>query len=92
MEVQHWLEKNPRVQFHFTPTSSSWINAVEGWFSQLERRALYRGIFTSVAELKAELERFVKMHNDVLAKPFVWTKPAAKILAAVERAKTVLPN
>ena len=91
-EVQKWLEDNPRVHFHFTPTSSSWINAVEGWFSQLERRALYRGVFTSVAELKAELERFMKMHNDTLAKPFIWTKPAEKILAAVERAKKVLPN
>ena len=52
--VMAWVEKNPRIHFHFTPTSSSWLNAVEGWFAQLERRALYRGVFTSVAELKAE--------------------------------------
>ena len=53
--VREWLEANPRVHLHFTPTSSSWLNAVEGWFAQLERRALYRGVFTSVPILKAEL-------------------------------------
>jgi transposase len=50
-EVNEWLAQHPRVHFHFTPTSSSWLNAVEGWFAQLERRALYRGVFTSVGEL-----------------------------------------
>jgi len=90
--IKDWLEVNPRFEFHFTPTSSSWINAVEGWFAQLEHRALYRGVFTSVADLKAELNRFVKVHNKHLAKPFKWTKPAKKILAAVDRAKNVLPN
>jgi len=61
---------HPRIHLHFTPTSSSWLNAVEGWFAQLERRALYRGIFTSVLELKAELEHFIKAHNTESAKPF----------------------
>lgn len=46
--VKAWLEKHPRFKLHFTLTSASWLNAVEGWFSQLERRALDRGIFTSV--------------------------------------------
>jgi len=59
--VTEWLEENPRVHFHFTPTSSSWLNAVEGWFAQLERRALYRGIFTSVEDLKAEIRQFIKV-------------------------------
>jgi transposase len=90
--VMQWLEDNPRVHFHYTPTSSSWINAVEGWFSQLERRALYRGVFKSVPELKRALEEFVKTHNKLLAKPFQWTKSAKQILASVERAKKVLPN
>jgi len=86
-EVKKWLEKNRRFHLHFTPTSSSWINAVESWFSQLERRSLYRGVFSSVSELKAELRRYIDVHNRKLAKPYVWTKPAEKILKAVNRAK-----
>lgn len=90
--VQEWLATRPRIHLHFTPTSSSWLNAVEGWFAQLERRALYRGIFTSVPELKGELERFIKVHNAQSAKPFKWTKPASHILASVGRAKSALQN
>ena len=91
-DIQAWLEENPRVHFHFTPTSASWINAVEGWFSQLERRALYRGIFTSVTDLKNKLLEFVDVHNEQLAKPYTWTKPAKQIIDSVNRAKEVLPN
>jgi len=90
--VMSWVETNPRMHFHFTPTSSSWLNAVEGWFAQLERRALYRGVFTSVKALKNEIKRFIDVHNRDLAKPFRWTKSADKIIAAVERAKKGLPN
>ena len=53
--IKVWLEKHPRFKLHFTPTSASWLNAVEGGFSQLERRALYRGVFTSVTDLKAAI-------------------------------------
>jgi transposase len=91
-EVRDWIAKQPRIHFHFTPTSASWLNAVEGWFSQLERRALYRGVFTSVPELKSELQRFIRVHNRDLAKPFKWTKSAETILAKVKRAKDALPN
>ncbi len=91
-DIQKWLKNNPRVHFHFTPTSASWINAVEGWFSQLERRALYRGIFTSVSDLKNKLLEFVDVHNEQLAKPYTWTKPAKQIIDSVNRAKEVLPN
>lgn len=90
--VMDWVDNNPRVHFHFTPTSSSWLNAVEGWFAQLERRALYRGVFTSVRELKDEINRFIKVHNRELAKPFKWTKSAENIIASVNRAKNALPN
>lgn len=48
--ITEWLAKHPRFKLHFTPTSASWLNAVESWFSQLERRALERGIFTSVKD------------------------------------------
>lgn len=90
--VHEWVASRPHIHLHFTPTSSSWLNAVEGWFAQLERRALYRGVFTSVPHLKAELERFIKVHNAESAKPFKWTKPASHILAAVGRAKHALQN
>jgi len=90
--VQEWLEAYPHVHFHFPPTSSSWLNAVEGWFAQLERRALYRGVFTSVKELKDELERYIQVHNRESAKPFKWTKDARTMLAAVGRARSALPN
>lgn len=91
-DVKEWLEQHPRIHFHFTPTSACWLNAVEGWFAQLERRALYRGVFTSVKELKDEITRFVKVHNKYSAKPFKWTKSAEKIIASVNRAKESLPN
>ncbi len=85
--VRKWLEAHPRFKLHFTPTSASWLNAVEGWFGRLERRALYRGVFSSVQELREEIQRFIRVHNARAAKPLRWTKSAASILDAVERAK-----
>ena len=87
-EVKTFVEKHSRFHFHFIPTGSSWLNAVETWFSRLERRALYRGVFTSVTALREELRRYVRTHNEESAKPFVWTKSARAIIEAVERAKT----
>ena len=49
-KVQKWLARHPRWTFHFTPTSASWLNAVEGFFAKLTRRRLKRGVFRSVAE------------------------------------------
>jgi transposase len=89
-EVQEWLAAHPRFIMHFTPTSASWLNAVEGWFSQLERRAIYRGVFTNVKELRDEIHRFIKVHNSQSAKPFRWTKSAAAIVESVERAKNAI--
>jgi len=91
-EVRAWLQNKPHIHFHFTPTSSSWLNAVEGWFAQLERRSLYRGVFSSVSELNDEIECYIEVHNRETAKPFKWTKDAKSILAAVQRAKYALPN
>jgi transposase len=86
-EVKAWLERHPRIKVHFTPTSASWLNAVESWFSQLEKRSLYRGVFCNVMELSDEIHRFIKVHNAENAKPFKWTKKADSIIAAVQRAK-----
>ncbi len=85
--VKKWLAEHPRIKVHFTPTSASWLNAVETWFSKLERRAIYRGVFTSVKALRDEIHRFIRVHNDQCAKPFRWTKSAALILDAVNNAK-----
>jgi len=85
--VTSWLAKHPRVYPHFTPTSASWLNAVESWFSILERKAIHRGAFTSVGALKKAIQNFIDSHNDYSAKPFKWTKTADVILQAVERAK-----
>jgi transposase len=85
--VRAWLEKHPRFKLHFTPTSASWLNAVEGWFAQLERRALYRDAFSSVADLRAAIRRFIEAHNEHSAKPFRWNKTAESIISSVHRAK-----
>jgi transposase len=88
--VQAWLAKHPRIQLHFTPTSASWLNAVESWFSTLERRALHRGVFTSVKELREVLQRYIRRHNSRHAKPFRWTKTASDIIDQVQKIKDQL--
>ena len=83
-KVRTWLARHPRWTFHFTPTSASWLNAVEGFFSALTRRRLRRGSFNGVVDLQAAIKRYIAEHNR-RARPFVWTKPATDILAAVSR-------
>ena len=62
----------PRWTFHFTPTSASWLNAVEGFFATLTKRRLKRGVFRSVVDLQAAINRFLEEHNQQ-SKPFTWT-------------------
>ena len=62
-KVRAWLARHPRWTFHFTPTSCSWLNAVEGFFAKLTRRRLKRGVFHSVVDLQAAINRFVREHN-----------------------------
>jgi transposase len=81
-KVRAWLARHPRWTFHFTPTSASWMNAVEGFFSALTRRRLRRGRFSGIVDLQAAINRYIAEHNDT-PKPFTWTKPAAAILDAV---------
>ncbi|SRR5712692_271961 len=68
-----WLRRHPRVQFHFTPTSSSWLNQVECWFSILGRQALRGASFTSPQQLRQAIDRFIEAHNKKAA-PFEWRK------------------
>jgi hypothetical protein len=81
---KQWLADHPRWVFHFTPTSASWLNAVEGFFSTITRRQIRRGIFKSVADLQEAIRRYIREHNRS-SKPFVWTKPADTILAKLTR-------
>jgi transposase len=83
-KVLAWLARHPRWVFHFTPTSGSWLNAVETFFSALTRRRIRRGSFRSIVDLQAAINRFVDQHNDDPT-PFIWTKPANQILAKVNR-------
>lgn len=83
-KVRKWLARHPRWVFHFTPTSGSWLNAVEGFFSALTRRRIRRGAFKSIADLQAAINRYLNEHN-AGPKPFVWTKPADTILAKLQR-------
>jgi transposase len=85
--VRGWLAKHPRIQLHFTPTSASWLNLVEVFFSIIDRQALRRGDFTSVTDLTAAIGRFCQSWNEH-CQPFSWTKPADEILAKLNRQTT----
>ena len=88
-KVRQWLARHPRWTFHFTPTSASWLNAVEGFFAKLTKRRLKRGVFHSVVDLQAAINRFIEEHNKE-PKPFVWTADPKKIIAAVNRGHQTL--
>src|ERR1700686_990609 len=83
-KVKAWLARHPRWTFHFTPKSGSWLNAIEGFFSKFTRQRIRRGVFRSIVDLQAAINRYLKEHNDD-PKPFVWTKPADAILAKLNR-------
>ena len=83
-QVRRWLARHPRWTFHFTPTSSSWLNAVEGFFAKLFKRRLKRGVFCSLVELQAVINRFVAEHNQS-PKPFIWRADPDAIIAAHAR-------
>ena len=89
--VRAWLVRHPRWTFHFTPTSASWLNAVEGFFATLAKRRLKRGVFRSIVELQAAINRFLAEHNQD-PRPFRWTKSPRKIIAAVKRGFQVLDS
>ena len=82
--VRAWLDRHPRFVLHYTPTSASWLNVVEGLFAKLTNRRLKRGVFHSIVDLQAAINRFLKETNDH-PKPFVWTADPDEIIAAVKR-------
>jgi len=87
--VKSWLAKHPRFHLHFTPTSSSWLNLVERWFRELTDKAIRRGVFHSVPDLIAAIEKYMQVHNDE-PKPLVWTATTESILAKVRRGRVAL--
>jgi transposase len=89
--VQAWLDKHPRFNMHFTPTSASWLNMVERFFRDITVNRLRRGVFTSVPELVTAINEYVAHHN-TNPKPFIWTKSAADILEKVIRANSRLSS
>ena len=89
--VRQWLARHPRWTFHFTPTSASWLSAVEGFFATLTKRRLKRGVFRSVVDLQAAINRFLEDHN-AQSKPFEWVADPDKIIAAAARGHQVLES
>lgn len=90
-KVRQRLGRHPRWTFHFTPTSCSWLNAVEGFFAKLTNRRLKRGAFRSIVDLQAAINRFLAEHN-AEPRPFKWTADPDKIIAAVRRGHQVLDS
>ena len=83
-KVNAWLARNPRVHLHFTPTSGSWLNMVEAFFSIITRQAIRRGTFPSVDDLIAAIRTYIDAWNE-RCEPFTWTKDAEQILARANR-------
>ena len=90
-EIQKWLTHPRRKQWHlhFTPTSSSWLNLIEGWFHLLTERRLRRDTFTSVDVLIEAIEMWAEHWNDN-PQPFVWKKTADDIITKISRERTAL--
>ena len=88
-KVQRWLKRHPRFHMHFTPTSSSWLNLVERFFSTLTTQRLRRGVFRSVPELIQAIDDYIAHHNDA-PKPVVWTATVPTIMAKISRARKAL--
>lgn len=82
--VRRWLRQHPRVQFHFIPTSSSWLNLVERWFGEITRDRIRRGTFESVPALIAAIQEYLAHYNQA-PRRFIWTKDADMILAKIAR-------
>ena len=84
-EVNRWLRDHPDWTFHFTPTSASWMNAVEGFFSKLSRQRLRNAVFNSLDECTAAIEGYIEHHNASHARPFRWSKAPEDLVEAWKR-------
>ena len=84
--VQRWLKKHPRFVCHFVPTRWSWLNLVERWFRELTDKAIRRGSFVSVPDLKQAIDEFLTAWNEA-PKPFIWTATVEEMIEKVGRAR-----
>ncbi len=90
-EVEQWLRQHPRVHFHLTPTSASWLNLVERFFSEITTRQLRRLAVTSVRELERAIDRYIALRN-IDPKPFTWTASVRSIMTKVNKANETLAS
>jgi len=86
--VVRWLKKHRRFTFHYTPTSSSWLNLIERWFREITDKRIRRGTFHSVAELIEAINAYLAQNN-LQPKPFIWTATVQQILEKVGRCKAI---
>src|SRR5258708_7632141 len=89
--VHRWLKpkKRRRFHFHFTPTSSSWLNQVERLFGFITDRMIRRGTFHCVAELEQAIYQWLAQWNQK-PQPFVWKATAHVILDKVRRSREAI--
>lgn len=83
-KVKKWFNRHKRFHIHFTPTSASWMNQVEIWFSILQRKQIKRGVFISVKDLIQKIEAFIEHYNQN-PNPFKWVKTAQEIMAKARK-------
>jgi len=90
-DVKEWLGAHPLVHFHYTPTSASWLNQIEGWFGILAKQSLLLTDFASKSALRKHLTAYIRAwkHNPT---PFEWTRPAKAIIASHKRALHRISN
>lgn len=87
--VQSWLKRHPRFHLHFIPTSSSWLNMIERWFSEITEKRIRRGSFKNVKELIAAIKQYIDSHNQN-PKAFVWTASVENIMRKISKCKDLL--
>lgn len=90
-KVKSWQRRHPRFHFHFTPTSSSWLNLVERWFRELTDKRIRRGTFVNVKSLVEVIYDFIEKHNHQ-PQAFVWSATVNKIMAKIEKIKQCISN
>jgi len=89
--VKSWIQRHPRFHLHFTPTSSSWVNMVERWFSEITSKRIRRGSFKNVKELIMAIKRYIDSHNQN-PKVFVWTASVESIINKIAISKDLLDS
>jgi transposase len=87
--VQRWLKRHPRFHLHFTPTSASWLNMVERWFSEITSKRIRRGSFNNVKELIMAIKQYIESHNQN-PKIFLWTASVENIMRKISNVKNCL--